>query len=252
MKRYFLFLLLALLPMLANAYVAEIDGIYYNISGNNATVTDGGEEYSGTVVIPESVTYGRKTYSVTGIGDDAFYGCSGLTSVTIPNSVTSIGYCAFTNCRGLTSVTIPNSVTSIGSYAFEHCTSLQKVIVSDIAAWCAISFGEGYANPLYYAEHLFSDEETEITNLVIPEGVTSIGSSLFENCRGLTSVTIPNSVTSIGRYAFDDCSGLTSVTIPNSVTSIGSSAFSGCSGLTSVTIPNSVTSIGYYAFHRCI
>ncbi len=164
--------------------------------------------------------------------------------------MTSIGEYAFHACKGLTSVTIGNSVTSIGYYAFQYCSGLKKVIVKDIAAWCGIKFGfdDYYSNPLSYAKHLYSDEDTEITNLIIPNSVTSIGGSAFWNCSGLTSVTIPNSVTSIGYNAFLGCSGLTSVTIPNSVTSIGAEAFFGCSGLTSVTIPNSVTSIGSQAF----
>ena len=189
--------------------------------------------------------------SVTSIGSRAFYYCRGLTSVTIGNSVTSIGSEAFRSCSGLTSVTIGNSVTSIGSEAFRDCSGLKKVIVKDIAAWCGIPFGDYYSNPLYYAKHLYSDEDTEITDLVIPDGVTSIGSRAFYYCRGLTSVTIGSSVTSIGSSAFYDCSGLTSVTIGSSVTSIGSEAFSDCRGLTSVTIPNSVTSIGNYAFYGC-
>ncbi|MBR1656540.1 MAG: leucine-rich repeat domain-containing protein, partial [Prevotella sp.] len=117
------------------------------------------------------------------IGGYAFYGCTGLNSVTIGNSVTSIGICAFWNCSGLTSLTIGNSVTSIGHHAFYACSGL--------------------------------------TSITIPNSVTSIGSSAFSGCTGLTSVTIPNSVTSIGQYAFSGCSSLTSVTIPNSVTSIG-------------------------------
>ena len=151
--------------------------------------------------------------SVTSIGRNAFYGCSGLTSVAIPYSVTSIGGGAFCDCSGLTSVTIPNSVTYIGGYAFSGCSGLTSVTISN--------------------------------------SVTSIGVYAFCDCSGLTSVTIPNSVTSIGYRAFANCSGLTSVTIPNSVTTIGKNAFSGCSGLTSVTIPNSVTSIGEYAFEDC-
>ena len=149
----------------------------------------------------------------TSIGGGAFRGCSGLTSVTIPNSVTSIGFSAFSDCSGLTSITIPNSVTSIGNYAFAYCSGL--------------------------------------TSVTIPNSVTSIGSSAFSGCSGLTSVTIGSGVTSIGEYAFSSCSGLTSITIPNSVTSIGDYAFYKCSGLTSVTIPNSVTSIGNYAFSGC-
>ena len=158
--------------------------------------------------------------SVTSIGGSAFEGCSGLTSVTIGNSVTSIGSEAFYGCSGLTSISIPNSVTSIGKKAFVG-TGLTSVHISDLAAWCKISFND---NPLSYAHHLFLNGQ-EIKDLVIPNSVTSIGDFAFYSCSGLTSVTIGNSVTSIGNYAFMNCSGLKSVTIPNSVTSIGSRAF---------------------------
>ena len=124
MRKHLLFLWLSLLPMLANAYDAYIDGIYYDLSENNATVTfmdKSYNSYSGTVVIPEFVTYNGNTFSVTSIGSSAFCSCSGLTSVTIPNSVTSIGNYAFRDCSGLTSVTIPNSVTSIVRAAFYGC-----------------------------------------------------------------------------------------------------------------------------------
>ncbi|MBQ6423546.1 MAG: leucine-rich repeat domain-containing protein [Prevotella sp.] len=151
----------------------------------------------------------------------------------------------------MTSVTIGSSVTSIGWSAFEGCSGLTKVIVPDIAAWCNISFGSYDANPLYYAKHIYSDENTEIKDLVIPNSVTRIGSSAFYKCSGLTSVTIGNSVTRIGDYAFESCSSLTSVTIGNSVTTIGESAFGDCSGLTSITIPNSVKSLGGSAFSGC-
>ena len=257
----FLFIALAvMLSIKASAHDFKIDGIYYNITSSSdltVGVTYRGssydsysDEYSGSVVIPEKVTYDSKEYSVTSIGTYAFEWCSGLTSVTIPNSVTSIGAYAFEYCSGLTSVTIPNSVTSIGTYAFEGCHGIKSIHITDLSAWCKIKFGGNMSNPTEYTHHLYLNGE-EITNLVIPDDVTSIGNYAFYNCSGITSVTIPNSVTSIGGFAFYDCSGLTSVTIGNSVTSIGNRAFNGCSGLTSVTIPNSVSSIGESAFNGC-
>ena len=275
-----------------HAYDFAVDGIYYSItSSTDKTVSvtyksyshySYYSDYSGTIVIPNEVTYNSITYNVTSINEHAFDGCTGLTSVTIPSSVTSISSYAFKGCTGLTSVTIPSSVTTIGYNAFEGCTGL--------------------------------------TSVTIPSSVTSIGSSAFYGCSGLTSVTIPSSVTSISFYAFNgctslqnvailgspiieyaafdntpyfdnmpdgmvyinnvaykykgimpadtsikikegtthiaanafcDCTGLLSVSIPSSVTSIGSSAFKGCTGLISVNIPSSVTSIGSAAFNGC-
>ena len=231
MKKQVLLLILMLLPMLASAYDAYIDGIYYYFSGDEATVTYRDEHfksYSGTIVIPENVIYNDISYRVTSIGSRAFSLCRNLTSVTIGNSVNSIGHYAFEYCDKLTSITIGNGIMSIGFDAFNGCGSLTKVIVSDISAWCGCSISSG-GNPLYYANHLYSDEETEITDLVIPEGVTRIGGSAFYNCSGLSSVTISNSVTSIGDSAFYGCSNLISVIIGSGVLSIGNDAFSGIS-----------------------
>ena len=177
-------------------------------------------------------------------------GCSSLTSVIIPGSITSIGESAFSSCNSLTSITIPDGVTSIGSYAFSGCNSLTSVYITDIAAWCNISFVDYDSNPLRYAKNLYLNNEL-VTDLIIPDGATKIGSYAFRNYDLLTSITIPDSVTSIGDYAFCGCNSLTSVTIPDSVTSIGSYAFYGCDSLTSVTIPDSVTSIGGEAFYYC-
>mgnify|MGYP002522852594 CR=1 FL=1 len=214
--------------------VANADGktIYYTYVNNSTELAvsyrgsyyyDYSNEYSGNLIIPETVTYDGKTYSVTSIGSSAFYECSGLESITIPNSVTSIGSSAFYGCSGLTGVHI-----------------------FDLAAWCNIEFN---SNPLSYAHHLYLDGK-EIKDLVIPNSVTSIGNSAFSGYSALTSITIPNSVTSIGHEAFSGCTGLTDITIPNSVTNIGGSAFSWCINLTSITIPNSVTSVGRYAYYE--
>ena len=213
-------------------------------------------EYSGALIIPESVTYNGTTYPVTSVGYRAFRECSGLASVTIPESVTSIDAGAFSDCGNLTTVTIPNSVKSIGYDAFSGTAWYNNqpdgvVYVGKIAykykgmmpVNTEIVLRDG---TLGIADGAFSDC-SGLTSVTIPNSVTSIGNYAFNGCSGLTSVTIPNSVTSIGEFAFYFCSGLTSVTIPNSVTSIGNSAFGGCSGLTSVTIPNSVTSIGKYS-----
>ncbi len=218
MKKKFLSCLLVLIMVISlvpqglftiGVHAATNGDFTYTVSDNKATITDFNQSYSGALTIPSTLD----GYPVIAIGSSAFRHCSGLTSVTIPDSVTSIGSDAFYYCSGLTSITIPDSVTSIGSDAFAHCSGL--------------------------------------TSVTIPDSVTSIGSSAFFYCSGLTSITIPDSVTSIGTWAFAYCSGLTSVTIPDSVTSIGSYAFGSCSGLTSITIPDSVTSIGSEAFTSC-
>ena len=165
-------------------------------------------KYKGTMPANTNVEIKEGT---KGIAEDAFLRCSGLTSITIPNSVMSIGKYAFYGCSGLTSITIPNSVMSIGEHAFYGCSGL--------------------------------------TSITIPNSVMSIGEYAFSNCSSLTSVEIPNSVTIIEKSTFAYCYNLASVAIPNSVTSIAERAFSD-TNLTSVVIPESVTSIGYYAFNQ--
>ena len=196
---------------------------------------------------------------VTSIGGAAFRHCTGLTSVTIPDSVTSIGDYAFYGCTGLTSVTSPDNVTSIGWNAFSGCNIQSASIrIRDLKSWCErtdvyrISSypNSGISDSRNIPVELYLNNE-KVTDLVIPDDVTSISRNAFLGCTGLTSVTIGDSVTRIDDYAFSSCTGLTSVTIPDSIPSIGYYAFSGCTGLTRVTIPDSVTSIGGYAFSGC-
>lgn len=284
MKKIYFFFILALLPFVGYAESVEINGIYYNIVKKAKTAEvvktpfyDNWSSYSGDIVIPPTVTHEGVECSVTSITSRTFYKCSGLTSVTIPNTV-----------------------TSIGENAFYLCSKLTTVHITDLEAWCKINFE---SSP--HAQHLFLNG-VEVKDLVIPKSVTSIGDA-FSGCSGLTSITIhkdltsidsgtfsgcsglesikvengntiydsrndcnaiirtddnklilgcknsviPYGVTSIGENAFCECSELTTVTIPSSVTSIEKWAFSGCSGLNSVTIPHNVISIGYSAFSRC-
>jgi GH24 family phage-related lysozyme (muramidase) len=216
----------------------------FSPDGNGLTIT----RYKGNaavVNIPPSID----GIPVTAIGEQAFNGCSSLTSITIPNSVTAIGNYVFYRCDSLTVITIPNSVTAIGNAAFAVCRSLTGITVdagnSQYRDINGILFSkDGKTLMCYPASKTY-------TSYTIPDGVTAIGDGAFWDCRSLTSVTLPNSVTAIGRNAFRGCSSLTGITLPNSVTAIGAWAFSDCSSLTGITLPNSVTAIGDAAFSGC-
>ena len=238
MKQTFFSILLMFLPMMASAAAIEIDGIYYNLikKAKIAEVTNHPNGYDGDIVIPTTVIYDGDDYCVTTIDENAFYECTNLTSISIPNSVTKINSWSFGYCTGLTSITIPNSVTKIGSVAFYQCSGLSKVEIGSSVT----EIGNGAF-----------ENCSSISSIIIPNSVTELASNVFEGCTGLTSITIPQSVTKIGSKAFFRCSGLSKVEIGDSVTEIGSAAFYCCTGLTSITIPNSVTKIGGNAFCGC-
>ncbi len=343
-----------LLSVLLLSFAAKADFtkgyINYRVLENGDEVeVCGGTVYYNKVSIPEKVTYGPKTYTVTRIAENAFEGKGSLWYLEIPNTVTEIGAYAFSNCR-LRSVTIPPSVKVIGEYAFEginpptpsnphderpkHDVDVQ---ISDLAAWCDIDFANEYSNPLstgieygttgwyskFYlngeliidlvipdgvttikqyafcknfrsvtfppsvkemanafqgspshhytdaiylsdlaawcqvtgyilpgAENLYLNGEL-VTDLVIPEGVTSISKAIFNRLESITSVTIPNTVTEIGESAFNGCKYLKTVSISNSVTEIQKNAFAFCGNLETVTIGNSIRTFGMAAFYAC-
>ena len=247
MKKLFSFIFLALLPVVASAtvYDAYVNGIYYNLSENEAYVSYKEYDsyanqcvpaYRGNVVVPASITYNGKTYSVTRIGGHAFADCKDLKSVTIPESVTSIGYDAFANCSGLTAITIPSRVTYIGEYAFFNCSNLASITIPGsvrtmgVFAFCDCS---------------------SLATVTILDGISYIDESTFKSCSSLTTVNLPSSITRICTEAFKDCSSLASITIPESVTTIQNGAFRGCSALTSVTIPEGVSEIANQTFADC-
>ena len=284
--RFSILLLAILLPALATAHDFEVDGIYYNINGNEAAVTFKGRycnsfynEYSGPVVIPAAVTYNGTTYPVTAIDTLAFYSCSELTSINLPNSVTEIGQEAFRNCPGLASIVVENSNPRYDSR--NNCNAIIETAFNELIVGCK---NTTIPNSVTAIDNFAFAGCSSLTNIDIPNSVTAIGHYAFEGCDGLTSIDIPNSVTEIGVGVFDWCTGLASIvvesgnprydsrnncnaiietafnelivgckntTIPNSVTEIGDFAFYACHGLTSIDIPNSVTKIGEGAFDSC-
>ncbi|MDB4761249.1 leucine-rich repeat domain-containing protein [Akkermansiaceae bacterium] len=157
----------------------------WTTTAGEVTITDCNEATTRELVIPDTI--GGKP--VTSIGERAFYNCTSLTSITIPDGVTSIGRSAFDSCTNLTSITIPDGVASIGDYAFYGCSSLKSI--------------------------------------TIPDGVPSIGEGAFNGCRSLTSITIPNSVTSIESYAFRNCPSMTSIIFQGDAPTVGNEAFTG-------------------------
>ena len=242
-------------------YAINADGVSVTVTGHKD-----GTNATGELIIPETKTIDGVTYTVTAIGDYAFYYCEGLTgSLTIPNTVTTIGnwafgWCtslsgslilgnsvteignfAFNNCEGLIgSLTIPNTVTTIGNWAFANCQSLTGSLI----------LGNSVTE---IGDYAFINCNSLTGSLTIPNSVTAIGDNAFASCDSFTgSLTLGNSLTSIGSGAFQNCDGFTgSLTIPNSVTTIGSNAFYPCSGFTSLFLGNSVTEIGSWAFFGC-
>lgn len=251
-----------------------LDGIKYTINADATSVSVAlqSTSLSGDLVIPQTVAHNGCNLTVIAIANQAFSGCSGLTSVTLPEGVVSIGESAFGGCSGLTTITIPSSVTSLGSSAFSGCSGLAAMTIpvgvteigeqafagcdqlaqfivpenhSVFSALDGVLFDAAKATLIAYPIAKNADK------YVIPKTVTSIAASAFLGNTLLVNVKMQDGVTLIGNNAFSACSGLTTVKFPVSVTSIGESAFEGCCSLTEVTIPKDVTSIREAAFSYC-
>ena len=278
-KKVIFSLFVMLYALSSSAYDALIDGIYYNLSGSEATVTNkdnNNNSYSGTVVIPSSVTCNGSTYNVTAIGSYAFRECKSLTSISIPSSVRAIFDRAFLNCEGLTELVIPEGVDSIAEYAFEGLKYLQSARLPASIRSLGGSVFKNCTGTLYVkcnipdapwaGEHAFNS--AKFSKVIIEEGVDSIGNHAFQWCSSVTSLTFPSTLKSIGEEAFKDCSGLTELTLLSNIESFGNRAFGGCSGvvylncnlpdtndgvfreskITRLVVGNGVTSLGQRSF----
>ncbi|MBQ9551921.1 MAG: leucine-rich repeat protein [Clostridia bacterium] len=243
-------LLLGALPLLAFAADPTSgscgSGVTWRYNMSTKTLTISG---SGVMSDYSTSTYGEYDLPVTTAGWRPYYMTA--KKLVIENGVTGIGANAFYFLYGLESVSIPASVTSIGEYAFAGCPNLTAVKISDVAAWCGITFVNSVSNPLYYGHNLYLNDAL-MTDLVIPNGVTKINMNAFTRCTNITGLTVPAGVTTIDYYAFGGCIGLTDINLPDGLTTINSGAFECCTGLTTVTLPNSITALGSEAFAYCV
>jgi len=272
-------LCIMLYALSSSAYDALIDGIYYNLSGSEATVTNkdnNNNPYSGAVVIPSTVTYNGSTYRVTAIGSYAFRECKSLTSISIPSSVRTISDHAFLYCEGLTDLVIPDGVESIGEYAFEGLKDLQSAKLPTSIKTFGRSIFNNSTGTVYvkcnipdvdwYYSGAFNG--SKFGKVVIEEGVESIGKHAFQDCSSITTLTLPSTLKSIGEEAFCNCSGFTELTLGSNIETFGNKAFYGCGGvvylncnlpdtndgvfrdskITRLIVGNGVTSLGQRSF----
>ena len=280
------------------AYDFKVDSICYQITSEEELtvgVTYQGStylfeenNYSGSLTIPATVTNDGKTYSVTSIVTGAFYGCKGVTDVTILGGVTRIEPMAFYNCSGLKSIVIPDCITYIGARAFNACSSLKDITFPkdkdvdveshafDGTIWfndqpdgllyicnnlycykgaltsdTTIVIADGTKSILNYALSSTRTNSEYIKSIVIPGSVKKIEAYAFQNCNNIESITIPDGVTTINNYTFAGCYSLEEVTIGSGVKSIGNYAFKECGSIESITLPEALESIGDYAFQEC-
>ena len=256
--RHWLMMVTLLCGLAANAHDFEVDGIFYNITSSSdltvevvhrgSSYSEYSNEYSGAVIIPSAVTYDSKTYTVTGIGNHAFDGCTGLTSISIPQSVGSIGYRAFQGCSNMKTLVLEDGggVLKLSYYSTSYYDS-----PFDSCPLDSLYLGRNLKYGISSTSARPFRDKTKLRSVVIGDSVTSVDSYAFYGCSSLGNVSKGNKVTSIGEYSFYNCKALTSLSFIAGITSIPSYAFAGCIGLTDVRVPSSVTSIGYHAFDGC-
>lgn len=212
--------------------------------------------YSHTFEKPtEAPGHGKVVYvgKVTELGSNCLQLTYDLYSIVIPEGVEKLGYKAFYACTKLTDIDLPLSLKEIGGVSgltFDGCSNLEMghFVIKDLKWWCSMVIKGIYSNPIYYAKHIYDTNNQEITDLVIPEDITSIGDYTFSRCDGLKSVTFHDNVTYLGSDAFKDCSGLTKVELPMNLKRVEGGAFSKCNNLATVTIPEGMEEIGFWAF----
>lgn len=241
------------------------------LSDNTVEVKSGSYDDLTEIVVPAKVMIQGKEYTVTGIGEDAFYWCSDLKSVSLPSTITTIGAYAFYDCTGITYFDIPESVTTIGTKAFMACYGLKNITIpasvktigtnafADCKNLSAINASSDNSNFSSKDGVLYNKDLTKIIcvpeaisgKFAIPTTVTSIENYAFYGCKSLTSIDIPEGLTTIKESAFENCNGLTSVKLPSSITEIQESAFYSCENLESINIPDGLTEIADYAFDDC-
>ncbi len=219
---------------------------------------NGGKKYSGDVVIPSTVTNGDNTYTVTRIGEGAFYQCSELTNISLPSTVTSIGKHAFYGANKLKEIEFKGSKISLDYGAFEECSQLKDVIFRgqltklDEHSFYRCRSLESITLPsgLTRIEASSFYEDTKLKSISIPEGVTYLGQSVFYGCSSLTTIQLPSTLEKMDHHAFQN-SGLQSIVIPDNVTYMGEEVFHDCYSLNSVTLPAKLETLGNYAFYEC-
>jgi len=280
MKRFYVFLIFATSIVVGWSQV-PVSGVYYILDNNalTAQVTSPSSQsatyYSGDLSIPSSITYGKKTYSVTSIGASAFKGSSKLTGITLPSSIENIGvysfnncvnlktvtladglkkieYGAFSNCSELTTISLPSTLLYIGDYAFENCSKLSTFSIPNACQYVgdgvlfntAINDVVYSSNALVYVPPTYSGKQ-----LTVRKGTRICGLACY-NCTLLPKVDLPETIQEIGTLAFANCSTLNSINIPAGLKKIGGSAFYDCTALTSIELPDSIESIPEYAFIR--